>query len=153
MNNLVGVWIAPLALVGVISASVGSAIVMTDMVSFGAGPNSAGAASRSLGSPAAETPTRILIDLPPIVTNLADPSDTWVRVEGSIVLDAARVRTVNVLAATVADDILAYMRTLGLSQIAGASGLIYFRNEITARAMTRGGAGMVGVVLKTLVVQ
>ena len=61
-----------------------------------------------------------MFDLPPIVTNIAAPADTWIRLEASIVFDAKALPHPEVVAAEIATDELAYLRTVTLSQIAGS---------------------------------
>ncbi len=57
-----------------------------------------------------------VVDLKPILTNLAYPSDNWVRLELSLVFKQAVDEQ---LAESVHQDILAYMRTVSLQQIQG----------------------------------
>ncbi len=61
-----------------------------------------------------------MVDMPPIVTNIANPTDTWVRLEASIVFDPKALPHPDVVAAEIATDELAYLRTVSLGRIAGA---------------------------------
>lgn len=94
-----------------------------------------------------------LVDLPPVVTNLGAPTDTWVRLEASIVFDRKRVLQPEVMAAEIAADELAYLRTVSLGQISGPTGLANVRQDLTDRAVVRSGGRVIELVLKTLVVQ
>ena len=94
-----------------------------------------------------------LVDLPPIVTNLGAPSDTWVRLEASIVMDANFAAKRDVIAGEIATDFLAYMRTVTLDQLEGPVGLQNLRHDLAERASTRSGAKVTEVILKTLVLQ
>src|SRR3954447_25428071 len=60
-----------------------------------------------------------LIDLPPIVTNIANPTDVWVRLEGSIVFDPKTLPNPEVVAAEIATDELAYLRTVSVAELQG----------------------------------
>ena len=91
--------------------------------------------------------------LSPIVTNLADPADAWIRVDLSLVIDSLEADERRRLASEVAGDMLAFLRTLTLAQIEGASGLQFLREDLAERAATRSGGRIREVVLETLVVQ
>ena len=78
------------------------------------------------GKPVAEPrysgPTHLKA-LAPIVTNLADPRDVWIRLECSIIFDDEAIAADEVLAGEISEDILAYLRTVSLPQIEGPSGM------------------------------
>lgn len=95
----------------------------------------------------------VLRDLAPIVTNLAKPSDAWVRFEGGIIVEAAAAKQSDVLAGQIGSDILAYLRTVTASQLQGANGLTYLREDINERARQRSEGKVREVVIQTLVVQ
>jgi flagellar FliL protein len=92
-------------------------------------------------------------DLPPIVTNLADSSDTWIRLEASIVYDAKAIPHPEVLAGLIATDELAYLRTATLAQMEGPIGLQNIRQDLTERAAVRSGGKVTELIIRTLVVQ
>ena len=94
-----------------------------------------------------------LRDLPPIIANLADPPDAWVRIQATLVFDGALTQKPDVVAAEIAEDILAFMRTLTLAQIAGASGLQHLREDLNERAAIRSNGRVRELILQTLVVQ
>ncbi len=94
-----------------------------------------------------------IYDLPPIVTNLAEPQDTWVRLEGSIVFDPRLMPHPEAAAARLGDDILAYLRTLTLKQIEGPVGLEDLRQDLSERAATRTSGKTSEFVIRMLVVQ
>lgn len=95
----------------------------------------------------------VLERLSPIVTNLAEPSETFVRVDVSLVMDALEEEERKRLASEVAADTLAFLRTLTLSQIEGASGLQFLREDLSERAGTRSQGHVRELILETLVVQ
>jgi flagellar protein FliL len=94
-----------------------------------------------------------LIDLPPIISNLAEPPNAWVRLQVAIVYDNKAVSKPQVLAATISEDILAYMKTVTVAQIGGASGLEHLREDLNERALTRSDGHIHEVIIQTLVVQ
>jgi len=94
-----------------------------------------------------------LRDLPPVVTNLAEPADAWVRVQASIVFDPKLVAKPDVLAAQISEDIMGFMKTVSLTQIGGASGLQHLREDLNERAMIRSDGKVRELIIEALVVQ
>ena len=94
-----------------------------------------------------------IVDLPPIVTNLGAPQDTWVRLEGSIIFDPKTLSHPEAMAGQIGDDILAYLRTVSLHQLEGPIGLENLRQDLSERAATRSGGKVHAFVIRTLVVQ
>jgi flagellar FliL protein len=94
-----------------------------------------------------------LKQLPPILTNLAEPSDVWIRVESSIVFDDEELAADDVLAVKISEDILAYLRTVSLAQVEGPSGMQHLRGDLDERARLRSEGRVSELVIHTLVVQ
>jgi flagellar FliL protein len=94
-----------------------------------------------------------LADLPPIVTNLANPSDTWVRLEAAIVFDPKTLPHPDVVAAEIATDELAYLRTISVQELQGPIGLENIRQDLRDRALVRSNGKVIDLLLKTLVLQ
>ena len=94
-----------------------------------------------------------IVDLPPIVTNLGAPQDTWVRLEGSIIFDPKTLPHPEAVAGQIGDDLLAYLRTVSLHQLEGPIGLENIRQDLNERAATRSGGKVQAFVIRTLVVQ
>jgi flagellar protein FliL len=94
-----------------------------------------------------------LVNLPPIVTNLADPPDAWVRLQASIVFDTQAVPSPDVLAAQISEDFLAFLKTLTVAQIGGASGLQHLREDLNERASIRSEGRVRELIIQALVVQ
>lgn len=92
-------------------------------------------------------PANLVVDLPGIMTNLAAPSDTWLRMELSIVLDAPQATD---LTGLIHQDILAYVRTLKLHQIEGSSGLIHLKADLDERAAIRSDGHVKRVLIRTM---
>ena len=124
-----------------IGAAVGAAFEATQPAKSAASPDLAPAESLSV------------YDLPPIVTNLGGPQDTWIRLESSIVFDPKAMPHPQAAAAKLGDDILAYLRTVSLKQLEGPVGLENLRQDLKERAATRTGGKVREFVIRTLVVQ
>ena len=107
-----------------------------------------GAAS---ASPAADT--RAVRELPPIVTNLAAPEGAWVRLQAAVVYDKADTEKMDVMTGQVVDDTLAFMKTLTLTQLQGASGLQHLREDLNERASLRSDGHIRELMIEMLVVE
>jgi flagellar protein FliL len=94
-----------------------------------------------------------VVDLPPIVTNLGAPQDTWIRLEGSIIFDPKTLPHPEAVAGQIGDDVLAYLRTVSLHQLEGPIGLENIRQDLNERAAIRSGGKVRAFVIRTLVVQ
>jgi flagellar FliL protein len=94
-----------------------------------------------------------LVNIPPIVTNLADPPDAWVRLQAAIVFDAKAVPAPDLLAAQISEDFLGFLKTLTVGQIGGASGLQHLREDLSERASIRSEGRVRELIIETLVVQ
>ncbi|QTL04327.1 flagellar basal body-associated FliL family protein [Aquabacter sp. L1I39] len=92
-------------------------------------------------------------DLKPVVVNLAAPSSTFVRIEGALIYKNGVLPNPAATAAEVREDIMAYMRTISLSQLEGPSALQHLREDLNERAQVRGHGKVKELVLETLVVQ
>lgn len=90
--------------------------------------------------------------LAPIVTNLASPERTWIRLEASIVIDGEGVDAKG-MAALITEDTVAYLRTLSLPLIEGSSGLLHLREDLNERARVRSGGKVRDVLVHTLIVE
>ncbi|MVA99306.1 flagellar basal body-associated protein FliL [Nitratireductor sp. CAU 1489] len=92
-------------------------------------------------------PVPRLVPLEPITTNLSAPADIWVRMELSMVFaatpDPELVRHIH-------QDILAYMRTVTLQQVQGASGFQHLKTDIEERASIRSNGLARELVIRTL---
>jgi flagellar protein FliL len=91
--------------------------------------------------------------LPPIVTNLANPSNTWVRLEASIVLERAAEAEANALLAGVTEDFVAFLRTVSLQQIEGPSGFQNLREDLSDRLRVRTGGKARDLVIQGFIVE
>ena len=94
-----------------------------------------------------------IVDLPPIVTNIASPADTWVRLEGSIVFDPTTLKNPEIVAAEIAADELAFLHTVTVEELQGPVGLENIRQDLRDRALVRSQGKVTDLLLKTLVLQ
>src|SRR5690606_3736280 len=69
----------------------------------------------------------LLADLETITTNLAAPADVWVRLDASVVFDTPQPRE---MAQAIHQDILAFLRTVKLHQVEGASGYQHLKADL-----------------------
>lgn len=64
-----------------------------------------------------------------IVTNLGSPADTFVRLQAAIVIELNTPNS-DALAAKVGDEIVAYLRTVPITEIQGPTGFQFLREEL-----------------------
>jgi len=88
-----------------------------------------------------------VVYLEPVTTNLAGPAETWVRLELALVFaDKPDL----VVAQTVQQDILAYLRTVKFHQVEGPSGFQHLKSDIEERAAIRSEGKVKSVLIRTL---
>ncbi|MBZ9732845.1 flagellar basal body-associated FliL family protein [Mesorhizobium sp. CA18] len=114
-----------------------------------AAPENAGAAEKPAeGGKAGAGPA--LVQLAPITTNLASPSEVWIRLEASLLYDAPQPQEVT---EQIHQDLLAYVRTLKLHQIEGASGYQHLKADLEERAALRSGGHVKQVLVRTMLLE
>jgi flagellar FliL protein len=91
--------------------------------------------------------------LPPITTNLAQPSTTWIRIESALVVNANLGPEANVLAAKMSEDIIGYLRTVSLDQIEGASGFQHLREDLNDRVRLRSEGKVLELIIQSLILE
>jgi len=114
-----------------------------------AAPENAGMAQKpaEAGKPAAG-PT--LVQLAPITTNLASPSEVWIRLEASLLYDAPQPPEIT---EQIHQDLMAYVRTLKLHQIEGASGYQHLKADLDERAALRSAGHVKQVLVRTMLLE
>ncbi|RIY01892.1 hypothetical protein D3218_06085 [Aureimonas flava] len=92
--------------------------------------------------------------LEPILTNLASPPGTQVRLEAGLILSLSDDESVDqtLLAAQVQADTLVFLRTLELAQIEGSRGLLHLKEDLLERARMRSTA-VDDVIVRSLIVK
>ena len=142
-----GQFIAALVVVTLLAGGVGAVFTPRP------GPTAAQPANEAVEADAAAAPTSNIFDLPPIVTNLGSPQEMWIRLETSMLYDSTTVKHPEALAAEIANDLLAYLRTVAVTQIQGPIGLQNLRQDLNERASIRSNGAVKELVMKTLVIQ
>ena len=142
-------------LVLTVAAGGGGALIGTQIV---AAARSAAekAAAGSDGLKPASAPianTQALRELVPVVTNLVSPEGTSIRLQTAIVYDKTDAPQIDVIATKIGEDVLAFVRTLTLAQIQGASGLQALRDDLNERAVVRSDGKVRELLIEMLVVR
>jgi flagellar FliL protein len=94
----------------------------------------------------------ILVEMTPIIANLAEPKSAWIRIEASLVV-GRELEGVQALSGKIAEDITAYLRTTTLAQFEGGSGFQNLREDLNERARLRGGKDVKELVVHGVVVE
>jgi len=113
-----------------------------------AAPENEGKVAQPDASEPSAGPT--LVVLAPITTNIASPADTWIRMEVSVVYDAPQPPA---MANDIHQDLLAFVRTLKMHQIEGASGYQHLKADLEERASIRSQGHAKQVLIRTLLVE
>ena len=107
--------------------------------------------SEKEAGPAISSDSKV-VALTPIVVNLAAPSGTWIRVETSVLLEGME-QGGEALAAQLAEDFVAYLRTATLDQFEGPSGFQNLREDFLDRATIRDHEHIKDVIIHGVVVE
>jgi flagellar FliL protein len=102
------------------------------------------------GLPHLATEANGIVQLEPITSNLAYPSENWVRLEVALMFNGAPDAK---LAEDIHQDILAYIRTVSLQQIEGPRGFQYLRDDIQERVDLRSEGRVSKVMFRTFVIE
>jgi flagellar protein FliL len=97
--------------------------------------------------------TALVQPLPPITTNLAQPSTTWIRIESSVVINADMGPDAKVIAARMSEDIIGYLRTLSIDQIEGPSGFQHLREDLNDRVRVRSEGKASELIIQSLILE
>jgi flagellar FliL protein len=108
---------------------------------------------KTASAPACGSGGSNMIDMPPIVTNVASPPDVWIRLEATLVFDAKTLPHPEVVAAEIATDELAYLHSVSINELQGPIGLENIRQDLRDRAFVRSGGKVSDLLIKTLVLQ
>lgn len=91
-----------------------------------------------------------LVRLDPIVTNLAYPSENWIRIELALLFNGAPDAA---LAEEIHQDVLAYLRTVSLQQVQGPRGFQYLRDDVSEIVDQRSQGRISKVLFRTFVIE
>lgn len=118
------------------------------------GPSQSSTASQAANSDKVFTnPQRRFIPLPPVVANLRFPSDSWIRLDVSVAVDAENVELFNKIRDKISEDILMFARTLTMPEIEEAYGLIYLKADLTERLQIRSESKLKELAITSMVIQ
>jgi flagellar FliL protein len=110
-------------------------------------------AAAPLSAEDAPPPNAIVRQLPPITTNLGQPSTTWIRIEASIVLVGDLGPDANIVVTQVSEDVIGYMRTLTIDQIEGPSGFQHLREDLNDRVRVRSEGKISEFIIQSLIIE
>ena len=91
--------------------------------------------------------------LTPIVASLASPERTWIRLEAALVMEGDQSPEAKLLAAEIGEDIVAFLRTVPLSQVQGASGFQHLREDLNDRVRVRSGGKVRDLLIQALIIE
>jgi flagellar FliL protein len=92
--------------------------------------------------------------LAPITTNLAGTPAAWIRLEASVLLQAdVADEDAEKLTALINEDTIAYLRTLNVLQIQGASGFQNLREDLDERVRIRSEGAVKEMIIQSLIVE
>ncbi|HWK37412.1 MAG TPA: flagellar basal body-associated FliL family protein [Hyphomicrobium sp.] len=90
--------------------------------------------------------------LAPIVTNLAGPDETWIRIESSLVFNEVP-NDVDALTARITEDIVAFLRTVKVGHIEGAIGFQHLSEDLNDRVRARSDGSVREIIIQGLIVE
>jgi flagellar protein FliL len=102
------------------------------------------------GLPHISTEANNVVQLEPITSNLAYPSENWVRLEVALLFNGPPDVKV---AEDIHQDIMAYIRTVSLQQIEGPRGFQYLKDDIQERVDLRSQGRVSKVMFRTFVIE
>ena len=109
-----------------------------------------GGGDKEEGLPRAATEANGILQLEPITTNLAFPTDRWIRLEVALLF---KDKPDPKLAETIHQDIAVYLRTVSLQQIEGPRGFQYLKEDLEERADLISEGKVSRLMFRTFVIQ
>lgn len=109
-----------------------------------------GAGKEEEGLPHISTEANGVVQLEPITTNLAYPSESWIRLEVALLFNGPADVT---MSESIHQDIMAYMRTVSLQQVEGPRGFQYLKEDIQERVDLRSEGRVSRVMFRTFVIE
>lgn len=94
-----------------------------------------------------------VVSFSPVLTTLRSPKDKWIRLEGSILVNARAEIPHEQLSERAGEQILSYLRTADLAQIEGPSGFLALRNDLNETLRTLSNGDVQGLLIHGLVVE
>jgi flagellar protein FliL len=92
-----------------------------------------------------------VVRIEPIITNLSDSTEVWVRLEGSMLFGKEKVEKRDLLAAKISQHVLAYLKTLKLSDLQGNGAVNAISQDLNEIATTVSEGQSQGLLISGLV--
>ncbi|MFT3988568.1 flagellar basal body-associated FliL family protein [Aestuariivirga sp.] len=116
-------------------------------------PVAASAVSTAPPAPLHAAEDGVLVAMPAVLTNLAEPKTTWVRLEGVLLTNQKTDDSPDILANQASENVMSYLHSVKLSQIEGASGLLALREDLNDLVRTLSKGQVREVMIHTLVLE
>lgn len=91
--------------------------------------------------------------LPPIITNLAEPSTVWIRLDGFLVIKKNTVTKSSDIGQQIAPLIMSYLKTLKASELQGGIGLSSLKSDINEIVRTASNGDVHSVLLTGFIIE
>ncbi len=147
------VWLAILVVLTLVAGGAGGGLGVTMGSMASVEPESKKVELEAKEPAVAYSSGEMIKTLPTVVANLAAPADTFVRLEGAIVIAGEPAPDGELLANKISGDILGYLSSLTLAQIEGPSGLQHLREDLSERASMRSEGQVNEVIIHSLVAE
>ena len=95
----------------------------------------------------------ILVPMKPIITNIGKEAETLIRIESMLVMKAEHSDKFDYIIEKITEDILVYLKSISLSDIQGAFGLVNLMEDLNVRAALRSEGHVTEVLIQSLVVE
>jgi len=95
----------------------------------------------------------IAYPFPPVLTALAAPKSTWIRLEGSLLIAADAKDNPEILVEKAGMQILTYLHTTTLSDLEGPSGILRLRDDLNETVSALSGGQVSEVLIHSMVVE
>ncbi len=102
------------------------------------------------GLPHISTEENGVVRLEPITSNLAFPTDRWIRLEVALLFKG---KADVVLAEDIHQDIMKYLRTVTMQQIEGPRGFLYLKEDLQERADLISEGKVARIMFRTFVIE
>lgn len=111
------------------------------------------AKDKETGVKAQYTAPASIVPLPAVVASLTGEPKAWLRMESSVLFEGDAPADAPLLASKIAADLVAFLRTLTLAQVEGASAFQHLRDDLTERIRVRGGDKARELIIQSLIVE
>lgn len=89
-----------------------------------------------------------------LTTNLAGTQAPWIRLEASVlVANEVTDKDAETLTATITEDLIAYLRTLSVTEIQGPSGFQNLREDLDERVRIRSEGSVKELIIQSMIIE